>query len=90
MDTVLRLDILLRECGLTLFKAGVGWVGAESTPPVLFRPKHPEGLQKVGFMGYVNLSYYIGKTPKKVLGPKKFCGPIQRALKLGRGKILEP
>ena len=56
MDTALRVDILLRECGLTLFKAGVGWVGAESTPPVLFRPKHPEGLQRVGVMGYANLS----------------------------------
>ena len=90
MDTALRVDILLRECGLTLFKAGVGWVGAESTPPVLFRPKHPEGLQKVEVMGYVNFSYYIGKTPKKVLGPKKFCGPVQKPSKSGWRKIMEP
>ena len=72
---------------LTLFKAG-GGVGIR--PPVLFRPKHPEGLQKVGVMGYVNLSYYIGKTPKMVLGPKNFCGPVQRPSKSGRRKILEP
>ena len=38
---------------LTLFKAG----GGRNQPgPVLFRPKHPEVLQKVGVMGYVNLS----------------------------------
>ena len=70
-----------------LFKAG----GGRNQPvPVLFRPKHPEGLQKVGVMGYVNLSYYIGKTPKMVLGRKKFCGPVQRPSKSGRRKILEP
>ena len=38
---------------LTLFKAG--W-GRNPPGPVLFRPKHHEGLQKVGVMGYVNLS----------------------------------
>ena len=37
-------------------------------------------------MGYVNLSYDIGKTPKMVLGRKKFCGPVQRPSKSGRRK----
>ena len=41
-------------------------------------------------MGYVNLSYYIEKTPKKVSGAKKISGPVQRPVKLGRPKILEP
>ena len=27
-------------------------------------------------MGYVNLSYCIGKTPKQVYGPKNFFGPV--------------
>ena len=45
-------------------------------------------MQKVGVMGYVNLSYYIGKTPKMVLGQRKFCGPVQRSSRLGRRKIL--
>ena len=74
------------RCGvsLTLFKAGGG--RRNQPGPVLFRPKHPEGLQKVGVMGYVNLSYDIGKTPKMVLGRKKFCGPVQRPSKSGRRK----
>ena len=59
-------------------------------PRVLFQLKHPEGLQKGGVMGYVNLSYYIGKTPKMVLGRKKCFGPVQKPSKSGRWKILEP
>ena len=39
---------------------------------------------------YINLSYYNGKTPKKVWGPKKICGLVERPSKLGRRKILEP
>ena len=81
-------DFSLQLYTLTLFKAGGG--GHKVPTPVLFQPKHPEGLQKVGVMGYVNLSYYIGKTPKRILGPRKFFGPVQRPSKLGRRKILEP
>ena len=71
---------------LTLFGAG----GAESARTCILSTVAARRTEKVGVMGYVNLSYYIGKTPKKVLGPKKSCGPVQRALKLGRQKILEP
>ena len=41
-------------------------------------------------MGYVNLSYYIGKTPKMVLDPKLFFGSAQGPSKFGRQKILDP
>ena len=34
-------------------------------------------------MGYVNLIYYIGKTPKKVLGPKKNSWPGPEGLEVG-------
>ena len=34
-------------------------------------------------MGYVNLSYDIGKTPEKVSGPKIFFGSDLEALKVG-------
>ena len=72
---------------LTLFGAGGG---AESARTCILSTVAARRTEKVGVMGYVNLSYYIGKTPKKVLGSKKSCGPVQRALKLGRQKILEP
>ena len=35
-----------------------------------------------GHMQYVNLSYAIGKTPEKVLGPKNILGPCQEAIKV--------
>ena len=35
-----------------------------------------------GHMQYVNLSYDIGKTPKKVLGPKILFGSCQEAIKV--------
>ena len=56
-------------------------------PPALFRPKHPEGQQNVGVTGYVNLSYYIGKTPEKVSGPKNFFWPVRKPAKSDRRKI---
>ena len=39
-------------------------------------------------MGYVNLSYCIGKTPKKVLGPTIFSWSGQEAVKVGPAKNL--
>ena len=41
-------------------------------------------------MGYVNLSLYVGKTSKKVLGQKNFYGPDQGPSKLKKRKILGP
>ena len=35
-----------------------------------------------GLMQYVNLSYDIGETSKKVLGPKMFFGSSQEAIKV--------
>ena len=43
-----------------------------------------------GVMGYVNLSIYVGKTSKKVLGQKNFYGPVQELSKLKKRKILGP
>ena len=41
-------------------------------------------------MGYVNISIYLGKTSKKVLGQKNFYGPVQELSKLKKRKILGP
>ena len=65
------------KIGLPQFKAG----GADSAPPVLFQQKRPEWLQKVDVIGYKKLSYYVGKTPEKVLGHKRLLDQL---------KILEP
>ena len=39
-------------------------------------------------MGYVNLSYYMGKTPEKVSGHKNFFGSGQEAVEVGPAEIL--
>ena len=39
-------------------------------------------------MGYENLSYCIGKTPKKVLGPNFFFGSGQEAVEAGPAENL--
>merc|ERR1719474_2416577 len=39
-------------------------------------------------MEYVNLRYYIRKTPKKVSGLNSFLGPVHMPSKLDRRKIL--
>ena len=36
---------------------------------------------QVGVMGYQNISYCIGKTPRKVSGPQFFLSPVQKPLK---------
>jgi len=41
-----------------------------------------------GVMVYVNQNIYMGKTSKKVLGPKYFYGPFQGPLKLKKRKNL--
>ena len=41
-------------------------------------------------MGYSSLSYYIGKTPKKVLGQINFNSLIQGPSDFGWRKIVEP
>ena len=64
--------------------------GAESARTCILSTVAARRTEKVGVMGYVNSSYYIGKTPKKVLGAKEFLGPVQRPAKLGRPKIMEP
>ena len=57
--------------------------GGLISPPHDFSTVAPKRQYKVGVMGYVNLSYFIGKTPKKVLGSKKNLGPDPEALKVG-------
>ena len=64
-------EIMLNLTSINLIWRG-GGEGPESSRSCTFSTKHPEGLQKVGVMGYVNLSYYIGNTPKMVYSPKKF------------------
>ena len=41
-------------------------------------------------MGYVNLSYYIGKPPEKVVSPKSFFGSVQVPSKIGQQEIRDP
>ena len=41
-------------------------------------------------MGYVNLSYCIGKSPKKVLSPKNLWGPVRKPMKSDQRKIWVP
>ena len=55
----------------------------DSGPPHDFSAVAPKRQYKAGVMGYVNLSYYIGKTPKQVSGPKIFFGSGPEALKVG-------
>ena len=61
----------------------LGGGGRIPPPPWLFRPWRPESWYKVVVMGYVTLSYYIGKTPEKVSGPKIFFWFGQEAGEVG-------
>ena len=47
-----------------------GGGGADSAPLMTFSTVAPWKTVKVGVMGYQNLSYCTGKTPRKVSGPK--------------------
>ena len=61
--------------------------GADSAPPMTFLNVAPRKIVKCGVMGYENLCYCIGKTPKKVLGPKFFLGPVRKPSKSDQRKI---
>ena len=60
---------------------------ADSAPPMTFSTVAPWKTVKVGVMGYQNLSYCIGKTPKKVSGQKNLLSPVQKTSKSDWRKI---
>ena len=64
--------------------------GGGNSPHLYFSTVAARRSKKVGVMGYVNLSYYVGKTPKQVSGLKNFLGPVQRPSKSGCQKFLVP
>ena len=64
--------------------------GGRTPTPMTFSTVVPKRQYKVGVMGYIDLNYYIGKTPKQVLGLKIFLGPVQRPSKSDCRKILVP
>ena len=72
----------------TLFRPGGG--RGFDPPPLHFFDQSSLKATKSGDHGYVNLSYYIGKPPIKVLCPGKFFCSIQGPSKLGWQNILGP
>ena len=61
--------------------------GRPDSAPMTSSTVAPKRKYNVGVMGYENLSYYVGKTPKQVSGPKIFLGPVQRPSNFGTLKF---